>query len=290
MIKTKNKYFTDLQEALDSIEYSDSETVIELDNDTYYGQFTVDKPNITIMGNGSVITGSLYGHEILDDGYKRGTFNTYTLFIDADNVKLYDLCIMNNAGYGKDIGQAIALMSNGDNLRVYNCEIISYQDTLFIGPLPEKEIEPGGFKGPMQNKERRHITNYFEDTYISGSIDFIFGSGSAYFNSCVLYSRNINAEINGYVCAPSTIKEYPGFIFNYCEFLSDCKDNSVYLARPWRNNAKVYIKNSYIGKHIKPEGYHDWDKTEARNTVEFVEENNINANTPERVSWAKVIK
>lgn len=47
--------------------------------------------------------------------------------------------------------------------------------------------------------------------------------------------------------------------------------NTGYLGRPWREYAKVVILNSEIGDHIKPEGWHDWGKIDAHDTVYFVD-------------------
>lgn len=84
----------------------------------------------------------------MPDGIKRGTFRTYTLFLDAPDITLCNLTVENAAGAGKEVGQAIALYAEGEGIRVENCRLIGSQDTLFTGPLPEKEKEPGGFRGP----------------------------------------------------------------------------------------------------------------------------------------------
>ncbi|MBO7677653.1 MAG: hypothetical protein J6S49_09070, partial [Erysipelotrichaceae bacterium] len=215
---------------------------------------------------------------------------TYTLFINADNVCLENVKIKNNNGHKQ--GQAIALMIDGDNFRARNCEISSYQDTLFLGPLPEKEYEERGFVGPLQDKERRYRKAYFENCLIEGSIDFIFGGGMGYFHNCEIRSLNINEKINGYVCAPCTPEdEAYGFIFNGCDFTSeDDMEDSVYLARPWRDHGKCLILNSRIGRHIKAEGYDDWNKENARKTSEFKEYNNLNEIPPDRAGWMKQIQ
>ena len=41
--------------------------------------------------------------------------------------------------------------------------------------------------------------------------------------------------------------------------------------RPWRNHARVRLENCYLGKHINPAGWHDWDKPESHSTVSFAE-------------------
>ena len=285
MIKIEDKEFEDIEEALSSIDEDNTDNILIDLGGYHFKQIVINKPNVTLQ-NGT-IDYDLGAYRILDDGYKRGTFNTYTLFIDADNVCLENVKVINSNGYKE--GQAIALMIDGDNFKARNCEISSYQDTLFIAPLPEKEYEKGGFKGPLQNKERRYRKAYFENCLIEGSIDFIFGGGMGYFHNCEIRSRNINEKINGYVCAPSTPEDEDyGFIFNECEFTSeeDMKD-SVYLARPWRDHGKCLIVNSRINEHIKAEGYHDWNKEDARKTSEFKEYGNINTTRPDRVYWMK---
>ena len=76
------------------------------------------------------------------------------------------------------------------------------QDTLYLGPLPSEEYEPGGFRGPMEHKERVMRHARFTHCLVSGSVDFIFGGGEGVFTDCEIRSRNIQEEINGYVCAP----------------------------------------------------------------------------------------
>lgn len=287
MIKVLDKEYNDIDEALASIDDNNSSN-IEIDLNGYiFKQVVINKPNVTLK-NGT-IDYNLGAYEILDDGYKRGTFRTYTLFVDADNVRIENVTIKNSNGYNE--GQTIALMINGDNFKAVNSTISSYQDTLFIAPLPEKEYEAGGFRGPLENRERRYCRAFFEKCLIEGSIDFIFGGGMGYFENCEIKSLNIFRDINGFVCAPSTPenKEY-GFIFNKCNFTSeDNMNDSVYLARPWRDYGKCMIVNSDIGSHIKAEGYHDWDKVNARKTCEFKEYENRSSIATNRVEWMKEV-
>ena len=98
----------------------------------------------------TILTYDDYAREIMPDGIKRGTFRTYTLFLDAPDITLCNLTVENAAGAGKKVGQAIALYAEGEGIRVENCRLIGSQDTLFTGPLPEKEKEPGGFRGPKE--------------------------------------------------------------------------------------------------------------------------------------------
>ncbi len=287
MINCNGRSFVSLEDALDSLDTISSKVrIIDLNNETVHGQINVNKGNLIIQ-NG-VIENDFGGYEILEDGIKRGTFRSYTLYIDAENVTLKHVSVRNTNGYHN--GQAIALMIDGDNFRAEDCSITSYQDTLYVGPLPLEEYEAGGFRGPMEFKERIMRHARFNRCLISGSVDFIFGGGEAVFTECEIRSRNIRKEVNGYVCAPSTPQnEKYGFIFINSRFTSEeGMENSVYLARPWRNYAKCLIANCTIGSHIRSEGYHNWDKPHAEDTTEF-KEFHTGADLSKRVSWLKEI-
>ena len=283
MIKIEGKEYSSLKQALADI---DGNKVIEIDG-CLHEQVVIDKPEVTIKGG--TIEYGLGAYEILQDGLKRGTFRTYTVFVDADNVTFDSVTVINSNGYKE--GQAIALMIDGSDFRAVNSIISSYQDTLFLGPLPESEYEKGGFRGPLENRERIFRKAVFENCRIEGSVDFIFGGGQGYFRDSEIRSRNIHREINGYVCAPNTAADRPyGFIFDHCDFTSeDDMDDSVYLARPWRDYGKCLIVSSHFGKHVRKEGYSDWDKKHAQKTYEFKELNNSSDNIAERVSWMKQV-
>ena len=64
----------------------------------------------------------------------------------------------------------------------------------------------------------------------------------------------------------------------------------MYLGRPWRDYAKVVIINSYLGSHIKEEGWHDWNKAKAHETAFFGSMEIMDqALIPVKVSWAKIL-
>ncbi len=239
---------------------SEEEVLIKLGAGRYEGPVTIDRPNTIIEGAdafSTVITGSLGAYEIMEDGLKRGTFRTQTLFIDADNVKLKNLTVENTAGDGDKAGQAIALYADGDGLLFENCRFLGHQDTLFTAPLPEKEVEPGGFRGPKENAPRRMGKHYYKNCYIEGDVDFIFGGAEALFENCEIHSLKRD---KGYITAASTPKEAEfGYVFYKCRFSSDSDDATYYIGRPWREYAKTVLIECELGKHIAGEGWHDWN-------------------------------
>lgn len=166
---------------------------IQISKGIYHERVTITTPGLTLCGEGAketIISYGLYGFMPSPDIGKLGTFRSYTMLIDADRVTLRDLGIENTAGAGPDIGQAIALYADGDELCFDHIALLGWQDTLFTGPLPPKEIEKNGFIGPKQFAPRRNGRQYYRDCHIEGDIDFIFGSATAYFDHCTIYQKD----------------------------------------------------------------------------------------------------
>jgi pectinesterase len=288
--------FPSIQAAVDSIPLHNTEPVqILLAPGVYREKLTIDRPFVTLEGQGRrpedvVITYDDYANDRMDDGSKRGTFRSYSVFIDAAHVTLRNLTVENASGDSRVHGQAIALYAEGDRLLVDSCRLLGHQDTLFTGPLPPKELQPGGFIGPKQFAPRINGRQHYRNCYICGDVDFIFGSATAFFEHCTLESlRRSNPEamptetadngssqepfIEGYVAAASTPngQEY-GYVFYECSFVSaDCPPASVYLGRPWRDYARTVLIACTLGAHIHPAGFHDWNKLQAHDTAFYAE-------------------
>lgn len=292
--KSKGAYKTIGEALLEAKNHSPKQVIIHIEEGVYKEKLEIRQNHITLIGDNPENTIITYGHyatEILKDNEKRGTFRSYTVFIDGNDFTAKNITFENSAGPGTKVGQALALYVDGDKMYFENCRLLGGQDTLFTAPLPPTPYEKNGFRGPKELAPRTHGRHFYKKCFICGDVDFIFGGATAYFEECELYSNYVNKEINGYVTAASTEKDVPGYVFNHCTFTSNCPARSVYLGRPWRNYAKVAILNSYIGEHIKEEGWHDWDKVEARKTVCFAEYNNTGegAVLDKRPDWVKIL-
>ena len=57
-----------------------------------------------------------------------GTFRTYTLKVEGNDITLKNLTIENNSAR---LGQAVSLHTEGDRIKVVNCRIIGHQDTIY---------------------------------------------------------------------------------------------------------------------------------------------------------------
>ena len=190
-----------------------------------------------------------------------GTFRTYTLKVEGNDITLKNLTIENNSARK---GQAVSLHTEGDRIRVINCRILGHQDTIYTG-VPGTRV-------------------YFNGCYICGTTDFIFGPSTAWFEDCTIESL-----VNSYVTAASTPKDQPyGYVFNNCRLIAAEGVDKVYLGRPWRDYGYTLFMNCNLGRHIRPEGWHHWEK-QREQTARYLEYNNRGegANTKERVGWSR---
>lgn len=268
--------FDSIQKAVDSVSDNNRETIF-IKKGIYKERIEIRKNNITLIGEDTdetIITEGFYARMIMPDGSKRGTFRSYTFLVYADNFSASNITFENSAGFGNNVGQAIAVYAEGDSITFKHCKILGHQDTLFTGPLPLKEKQPGGFTGPTIDGERKLVHQLYEDCFICGEIDFIFGSATAYFKNCTLFALNRNEPINSYYTAPSTYEGQAfGYVFDNCTFTGNCPPKSVALSRPWRIHAKVVLLNCEYSDQIIDEGFTDWNKPESHETVYYAEYN-----------------
>lgn len=277
--------FSSIAEAIAKIPVNNTEPVtILIKPGIYHEKLELTQPYVTLKGEtaeNTILTYDDCASLPMPDGTKRGTFRSYTLLVKSHDITLSSLTIRNAAYPRSRAGQAIALYADGDRLIIKDCRLEGYQDTLFTGPLPPAPLSPGGFTGPGEFDERIVGRQFYKNCYICGDIDFIFGSATAYFENCEIASiyseplpcdKNGNPPVYGYVTAASTYENCPyGYVFYNCRFTGTCPDQSVYLGRPWRNFAKTVLLNCHLGGHIKQEGFHDWNKKEAQNTIFYAE-------------------
>ncbi len=190
-----------------------------------------------------------------------GTFRSYTMRVEGNGITFKNITIENNAA---QLGQAVALHTEGDRLTFINCRLLGNQDTIYTGTAGTRL--------------------YFKDCYIDGTTDFIFGPSTAWFENCTIHSKR-----NSYVTAASTPKDIKyGYVFNNCRLTADPGVTKVYLGRPWRDYGYTLFMNCELGSHIRPEGWHPWQKQRMA-TARYLEYNNRGegAKTDKRASWSR---
>lgn len=268
-----------LQAAIDRLPQDGTPALIRLEPGEYREKVELRRPHTTLIGSGadkSCLVWDDAATALHPDGRKNGTFRTSTLLVLAEDCRVKNLTIRNDAGHRDSAGQCIALFADGDGFVCESCGLISCQDTLFTAPLPPKEVIPGGFLGPTQHLPRRAQRQTYLRCVIRGDVDFIFGGAAAWFEDCeiICVNRHIEGRVpSGYATAASTPEgQKYGYVFLRCRFTGeDVPDASFYLGRPWRAHAQTVLLECYIGAHIRPEGWDNWGKVDFTRTGLYAE-------------------
>jgi pectinesterase len=208
----------------------------------------------------TVLTYGLYASLTNFDGKPIGTFHTPSTTIDADDFTAENLAFENSAGA---VGQALAIRVDGDRSTFRNCRFLGWQDTILL------------------NRGRQ----YFENCYIDGAVDFIFGAATAWFEKC-----RINCLGSGYITAASTPVDEPfGFVLSNCTITGEKPDVKIFLGRPWRIYASTIFLNTEMSAVVRPEGWNDWKKPETHTTARYAEFNSTGpgACPTNRPGWIK---
>ena len=255
--------FKTLTEAMEAIRaYMDYRVTVNIKNGEYHEKVIIPSwlENVDFIGEDpdkTIITYNDYAK--LDN---MGTFRTYTMRVDGCDMTFKNLTIRNNAGR---VGQAVALHTEGTNLKFENCRFLGDQDTLFLAGH-DSELE-------------------FDNCYIEGTTDFIFGPSTARFNNCQIHSK-----ADSYITAASTPEEVEvGFVFKNCKLTADPEVKKVYLGRPWRPYAYTAFIDCEMGDHITPAGWDNWRNPNNEKTARYMESGSTGpgADQSGRVKWAK---
>jgi pectinesterase len=263
--QTGHGNFLTIQDAINSApSFPYQRIIIFVKNGVYKEKVKVHSwnPKISLIGEsreGTIITYDDYFNKI---GLGRNsTFYTYTMLVEGNDFFAKNLTIQNTSG---EVGQAVALNVNADRVFFSNCSFIGNQDTLYTSGEGTK--------------------NYFNNCYIEGTTDFIFGDATVLFESCEIHSKK-----DSYVTAASTPQNTNfGYVFKHCKLTAVEGVSQVYLGRPWRIYAKTVFMNCEMGGHIKPKGWENWSKPEAEKSAFYAEYNckGPGFQPQKRVSWS----
>jgi len=259
--------FNTVQEAINAVpDFRKNETLIFIKKGTYKEKLVLagSKTNVVLIGEereSTILTYNDYASKKNRFGEEIGTTGSTSFYIFGDGFRAENITFENSSG---PVGQAVAVRIDGDQVAFINCRFSGFQDTLY----------PHG--------EKSH--QYYLNCIIEGTVDFIFGWSTAVFDRCTIVCKD-----HGFVTAPSTNEGTPyGFVFLDCKITGDAHEASYYLGRPWRPFAKSAFLRCELGKMIKPEGWHNWDKPDAEKTTFFAEYKNTGSGAlaTQRVSWS----
>ncbi|KAG9677434.1 carbohydrate esterase family 8 protein, partial [Aureobasidium melanogenum] len=155
---------------------------------------------------------------------------------DNSGLALYNIDFINSYPQTANTA-ALAADFYGNNMAAYGCSFVGFQDTL------------------LANKG----TQVFSNCYVEGSIDFIWGFGTAYFYRSVIASNTKGACVTAQGRVATTPAAY---IFDECLITYTSTYGSTfgasYLGRPYSSYSTVVYKNSYLDKHINAAGWQVW--------------------------------
>ncbi|MBA0627045.1 hypothetical protein Godav_004598 [Gossypium davidsonii] len=227
-----------------------------------------NKKNLMIVGDGmksTIITGSL---NVIDGST---TFRSATVAAVGDGFMAQDIWFQNTAGPQKH--QAVALRVGADQSVINRCQIDGYQDTLYT----------------HSNRQ------FYRDSEITGTVDFIFGDAAVVFQNCKLVVRKPMDKQSNMVTAQGRIdpNQNTGTSIQSCNIIASSDLEPVkgsfksYLGRPWKEYSRTVVMQSHIGDHIDPSGWSVWNGDFALKTLYYGEYVNKGpgAGTSKRVKW-----
>ncbi|WP_321479272.1 pectinesterase family protein [uncultured Bacteroides sp.] len=262
-------FFT-VQEAINAVPdfRKNVRTTILIRKGVYHEKLIVPtcKINVSLIGQeGAIISNNDYADKKNYFGENTGTSGSASCYIYGPDFYAENITFENTAG---PVGQAVACFVNGDRAYFKKCRFLGFQDTLY--------------------NYGKNSRQYYEDCYVEGTVDFIFGWSTVVFNRCVIHSKG-----DGYVTAPATDdgKAY-GYVFYDCKLTADKGVQNVYLSRPWRPYAQAVYIRCFLDKHILPAGWDNWGKKDAEKKVFYAEyqSSGPGANVKARASFSHQLK
>lgn len=258
--------YTGVQAAVDALPETGGQVLIRAGE--YREKIVVHRDHVFLKGEDrdrTVIAWNGCAKDRYEDGTEKGTFLSATVMTTGKDITVENLTVVNDAGDGREVGQAVAVYAAGDRGIWRNCRLIAHQDTLFCGPirLPNVKEDIGSRFGCAEQAIRVEdgpltgSRQYFENCLIRGDVDFIFGPYRCWFENCTLFMN----ERGGWYTATNTNGNQPfGFVFHRCRLTGECKPGAGVLGRPWRKGSSTLFLECEMDEHVAPEGFADWDE------------------------------
>ncbi|XP_011007987.1 PREDICTED: pectinesterase-like [Populus euphratica] len=228
-----------------------------------------DQPNVFIYGDGSrktIVTGN---KNFAKDGL--GTWKTATFIVEANGFIAKSIGFTNTAG--PDGHQAVAIRTNSDMSAFYNCRFDGYQDTVL-------------YQAGRQ---------FYRNCVLSGTVDFLFGYGSAVIqNSLIIVRRPNPNQFNTVTADGRKERGQPGgLVIHNCRIVPEQKlvpdrlKIKTYLGRPWKAYSRTVVMESKLADFIQPDGWAPWSGNQFLDTLYYAEYANAGpgAATNRRVRW-----
>ncbi|KAK4493472.1 hypothetical protein RD792_006034, partial [Penstemon davidsonii] len=226
------------------------------------------KTNLMFVGAGRTTTIITASRSV---GGGSTTFNSGTVAVVGSGFLARDITFQNTAGPSNN--QAVALRVNADLSAFYRCDMLAYQDTLYVHSLRQ----------------------FYTGCLIVGTVDFIFGNAAVVFQNCDIHARRPNAGQRNMVTAQGRDdpNQNTGIVIQRCRIgaTSDLQPVQssfpTYLGRPWREYSRTVVMQTVISDVINPAGWYMWNGNFALDTLFYAEYLNTGAGagTANRVTW-----
>lgn len=277
--------YTTVQAAVDAAPKDGTRTLIFIRDGFYKEQIDIPQGAvISLIGESQ--DGTVLSHDLshtTDGGIYEDASETSTLYIDGLDFYGDNFTTQNTVGPSGGQAECFTVASDRATLRHVNLK--ANQD------------------GVRFFTESR---SYLKDCYIEGTVDYVYDSGIAFIDDCVIKQLRggyITAPGNCYAAVPRTTASKLvgqarifglGIFFRGCRLVYDAdkvSENSSYLGRNWgKTNCAAYFLNCYMDKHIKPEGWQKMSDT-PENAIYLGEYGSMDldgnpVDVSQRVSWA----
>jgi len=226
------------------------------------------KTNIMFIGDGKGKT-IIDGTRSVYDNFT--TFHTATFAVTGNGFIARDITFENSADPNNH--QAVALRVGSDHAVFYHCNMIGYQDTLYV------------------HSQRQ----FFRECDIYGTVDFIFGNAAVVFQNCNIWARKPLDQQKITITAQSRKdpNQNSGISIHKCQVIPTLDLQSVassyptFLGRPWRLYSRTVYMESYLGGHIDQRGWLEWNDDFALDSLYYGEYKNYGsgAKLENRVTW-----
>ena len=219
-------------------------------------QIEIPSPMTVLTAPNTSICGEGWKHTQIESmPLHEGISCTSTLFLKgADSTYIQDIELWSNFRNDENAfaNRSVALNEKKCQGNIFkNVSLMSTQDTYYTND--------GG-------------TTYLEDCTIKGTVDFICGGGTIYFNRCDIQLRpRGNTGKRDIICAPATeATRQHGYIFNSCRIFGHESQSGRYmLGRPWKNAPQAVFLGTVMELQPDSTGWTEMHGTQPRLFTEY---------------------
>lgn len=228
-------------------------------------RYSSEEGNGSLWGGVFIVRGNNF---VAENTTFLNTYNYYLTEAEKTDIAGSNLSV-DRLAEGADVSdykfkeRSNAFYIEADNIEVFNCSILSSQDTL-------------GRNGSANYGYHA----YFNGCTIGGNVDYICGEFAAVFDNCKLQwktyknDENNNAKI-GYIVAPKTSP----YVFRNCEVTTDGAHGDIAVlgkyGRTWGANSNASFIECETNGYIDSEGWTEMSNGEKASAI-FNEYNNTN--------------